>query len=152
MARPNDRVTDPFLYLVEDHRAILTIIDALAVGSERAVRAKEELLRDLDVALSLHTEVEEQVLYPALEEVDATRSKTLESFAEHHVVKLTLQELLLMSTGTPEWTAKLTVLKDSLTRHIHEEEDNMFPPARHALGETSVREIGEKMQKFLKRD
>lgn len=142
-------ITDPFQYLEDDHRAVSNLLDELEDTTERAEKTREELFAELNEALTLHAQIEEQVLYPALEHLKETHELALEAFEEHHVVKTLLAEMAEAEVDTEEWTAKLTVLKENIEHHVEEEEQDMFAKAREALSQDQIDALALDMEKFL---
>ncbi len=107
----NQGITDSFKYLEEDHKLVARLLDELDDTTERAEKTREETFAELNEALTLHAQLEEEVLYPALKSLKEIHDLTMESFEEHHVLKILLKELAGTLVDTEEWTAKLTVLK-----------------------------------------
>ncbi len=142
-------INDPFAYLEQDHKAVAALLDELDDTTERAEKTREELFAELQEALTLHANLEEQVLYPALEHVKQTHELALEAFEEHHVVKTLLAEMADTPYDTEEWTAKLTVLKENIEHHVEEEETDMFDKARSALTQEQQDALAMEMEKFL---
>jgi len=142
---------DPFAYLEDEHKKVSALFEKLADTTERAEVTREEEFNRLNTMLSLHAEVEEKILYPALEDFKITHEITLEAFEEHHVIKLLLKELAAMSKGSEEWKAKLTVLQENVDHHVKEEENDMFKKARKALDEEQTMVLGEEMATYLQK-
>ena len=73
----------------------------------------------------MHTYVENEVMYP---EVRADlEDDVLESYEEHHVADILCMELSGMAPDAERFDAKTTVLIESVTHHIKEEEDDWVP-------------------------
>jgi hypothetical protein len=70
----------------------------------------------------------------------------LESLEEHHIVKWTLSELEDLDPTDERFDAKVMVLIESVRHHVKEEERDMFPKVRKALGTSALRSLGERMQ------
>jgi len=134
-----------FTLLKADHKKVAGIMDKLDSTTERGVKTREDLFTQLKTELDVHARIEETIFYPELEKADETRDITLEAFEEHRLVKQLLAELENMDKGDEEWTAKFTVLKESVEHHVEEEEGEMFPKARKVLGEEQAEIIGTRM-------
>jgi len=135
-----------FTLLKADHKKVAGILEKLDSTTERGVKTREELFTQLKTELEVHTRIEETIFYPALEKADETRDITLEAFEEHRLVKQLLGELESMGKDKEEWTAKFTVLKESIEHHVEEEEGDMFPKARKVLGEEKAETLGTRME------
>ena len=133
---------DAITLLKTDHEKVAGIFEKLEETTERAERTREELFTKLKQELDLHAHIEEKIFYPALKQAEETREITLEAFQEHHVVKTLLRELDAMGVTSETWTAKLSVLKESVEHHVEEEEGEMFKKARTVLSTEQLEELG----------
>ncbi|QQS23088.1 hemerythrin domain-containing protein [bacterium] len=149
MANSDTKVTNPFTWLKEDHKAVDELFEKLSDTTENALKTREELFTKLNDSLTRHAELEEAVLYPALEEIRKTHDITMEAFEEHHVAKLLLSELSNLDVDTEEWTAKLKVLQENIEHHVDEEESDMFKKAQSALTEEQQEALAKDMEAFL---
>ena len=135
-----------FALLKADHEKVAGILKTIEDTTERAVKGRDELFARLKAELDLHAQIEEEILYPALENTDEAREITLEAYEEHRLVKQLLAELEAEPKDTEEWTAKFTVLKENIEHHVEEEEGEMFTKARKALSEEEIEALGEQLQ------
>jgi iron-sulfur cluster repair protein YtfE (RIC family) len=137
---------DAFELLKKDHEKVSGIFEKLDATTERGVKTREELFTQLKTELDIHSQIEEQILYPVLKELKETHEITLEAFEEHAVVKQLLAELDALAKDDETWGAKLTVLKENVEHHVEEEEGEMFKDARKVLGQEQVEELGARLQ------
>ena len=135
-----------FALLKADHEKVAGILETIEETTERAVKGRDELFARLKAELDLHAMIEEEILYPALEETEEAREITLEAYEEHRLVKQLLAELEAEPKDTEEWTAKFTVLKENIEHHVEEEEGEMFKKARQALSEEEIETLGDRLQ------
>jgi len=135
-----------FTLLKEDHEKVAGILEKIDETTERATKGREELFTQLKSELDVHTRIEEDILYPALEEHEETRAISLEAYEEHAVVKQLLEELSSQPKDDEQWTAKFTVLKENIEHHVEEEEGEMFKKARKVLGEDEIEKLGDRLQ------
>jgi iron-sulfur cluster repair protein YtfE (RIC family) len=141
-----DPTMNAFALLRADHEKVAGILETIEGTTERAAKGRDELFMRLKAELDLHALIEEEILYPALEEVEETRDITLEAYEEHRLVKQLLSELEAEPKDTEEWTAKFTVLKENIEHHVEEEEGEMFKKARQALSEEEIEALGDELQ------
>jgi predicted DNA-binding protein len=139
-------VMDDFELLKQDHEKVSGIFEKLDKTTERGVKTREELFAQLKTELDIHSQIEEQIFYPAIKEAKETHDITLEAIEEHAVVKRLLKELDALSKDDEKWGAKLTVLKENVEHHVEEEEDEMFKDARKVLSEEQIETLGARMQ------
>jgi hemerythrin-like domain-containing protein len=135
--------SNPFEILKEDHREVAKLFREIEDTTERAEKTRDTLFAEIKTALELHSQIEETILYPALEKVEKTHDLTLESEEEHKVVKELLLQLDSEDATTEEWTAKLTVLIENVEHHVEEEENDLFPKAEQALSEEDLTALEE---------
>ena len=135
-----------FTLLKTDHQKVAGILEKIDETTERATKGREELFTQLKSELDVHTRIEEEILYPALEEYEETRAISLEAYEEHAVVKQLLEELSSEPKDDEQWTAKFTVLKENIEHHVEEEESEMFKKARKVLSEDEIEKLGDRLQ------
>ena len=142
---------NPFNLLKSDHEKVAGILESIDQTTERAAKGRDELFARLKEELDLHTKIEEEIFYPALEDSKETRDITLEAYEEHSLVKQLLSELEAAPKDTEEWTAKFTVLKENIEHHVEEEEGEMFKKARKVLTDEEAEELGSRMEAAKKK-
>jgi len=116
---------------------------------EKATGARREKLRvQIERELKVHTQIEEEIFYPAY--LDAAKKKDdrtmyFEALEEHHVVDFVLPQVS-DGASNEELQAKAKVLRELVEHHADEEEDDMFPRAKQLLDKAELRVLGEQMQ------
>lgn len=112
---------------------------------------KKRIVDEIVAELSVHAAIEEQHFYPAVKsEVEEAEDTVLEGLEEHHIVKWTLSELDGMTGDEERFDAKVMVLIESVRHHVEEEEGEMFPKVREAIGRKELQELGQTMEKARK--
>ncbi|MEO3745682.1 hemerythrin domain-containing protein [Plantactinospora sp. B5E13] len=143
--------TDAIVLLKEDHKEIRKLFKEFQDAGENATKRKGELVEQILEALTVHTYIENECMYPATRELlPDLEDDVLESYEEHHVADLLCAELAAMSPDDERFDAKVTVLIENVTHHIEEEEDEWFPKVREGLGRRKLQEIGERMIELRK--
>lgn len=137
---------DAFELLKKDHEKVSGIFEKLEPTTERGVKTREELFAQLKQELDIHSQIEEQILYPVLKEAEETHDITLEAYEEHNVVKTLLAELEALPKDDETWEAKLTVLKENVEHHVEEEEGEMFKKARKVLSTEQIEDLGVRLE------
>ncbi|HTP83485.1 MAG TPA: hemerythrin domain-containing protein [Alphaproteobacteria bacterium] len=126
--------------LKQDHKEVKDLLKTILRSDDASER--EETFAKMKVALTAHSEAEEEMFYPLLEEEEDSRTDALEAKVEHNIVKNLLEELEAMEDKTSdEWTAKCTVLQDLVEHHVEEEESQLFKDARKVLGKERLVEL-----------
>ena len=130
---------DAIALLKADHRLVEEMFEKFekARGDER----KHEMARAICRALIVHTQIEEEIFYPACEgKVDDDMLK--EARVEHDGAKILIADIL-KGGDDPYFDAKVSVLSEEIEHHVQEEEarlSGIFSQARragvdmHALG------------------
>ena len=132
--------------LKQDHREVEQLFTRFEGLGSGARKRRQQLVDKIIESLSMHAAIEEQVLYPAARrEVPATNDEVLEALEEHHIVKWTLSELEGLDADDERFVAKVTVLIESVRHHVEEEEHELFPQLRKALGAARLRELGAEL-------
>ena len=132
--------------LHEDHREVAVLFEKFDDTGPRATTAKRHLVDQIIHDLSIHAAIEEQVFYPVVRaEVSGLTDQVLESLEEHHIVKWQLSELEKMSADDERFVAKVTVLKENVSHHVDEEENDLFPKVRRALSERRLSDLGDEL-------
>lgn len=140
--------------LKADHQKVKAILAQLSESTERATKKRVELLDKLEMEISIHTKLEEEILYPAFKEAGAKEQDIMyfEAKEEHRTVdSLVLPDLKQTDPGTPEFSGRVKVVKELLEHHIEEEEQEMFPEARKLLGKAELEELGAQMESLKAR-
>jgi hemerythrin-like domain-containing protein len=138
--------TDAIVMLKDDHKQIRALFREYEKAGEKAVKKKGRLVDSIIEALTVHTYIENEVMYPEIRErVPALEDDILESYEEHHVADILTAELAAMSPDAERFDAKTAVLIENVTHHIEEEEQEWFPRVREALSRKDLQEIGARM-------
>ena len=111
---------------------------------EELAHLRDQILEQL----SIHSNIEEQTLYPALRE--AANDDVLESLEEHHAVKALLAELERMTPKHERFRAKMQVVIENVRHHVTEEEGEggLFEVARKELKQPQLEEMAEQAEKL----
>ena len=138
--------TDAIVLLKNDHKEILKTFTAFENAGEEAYVRKGQLVDKIIELLTVHTYIENEVMYPRVRELlPELEDDVLESYEEHHVADVLVMELMALKPGDERFAAKTTVLIENVRHHILEEEEDWFPEVRDALGRKVLQEIGAEM-------
>ncbi|MDD4305065.1 MAG: hemerythrin domain-containing protein [Methanosarcina sp.] len=95
-----------------------------------------------------HMMGEEKFFYPVLEEIEDLRELVSHAYEEHNEAKTLIFEMEGMDERNENWTAKISELKQSIERHIEEEESELFEKARNVLSQERAEEIAQQYIEF----
>lgn len=137
---------DAITYLKADHREVEKLFKTFEKAGDRAFRSKRKIVDDIIRELSQHAAIEEQFFYPtARRAVPESTDDVLEGIEEHHIVKWLLSELVHLDPKEERFDAKVTVLMENVRHHVEEEEHDLFPQIRSAMGRKELSELGAKL-------
>jgi hemerythrin-like domain-containing protein len=140
--------TDAIVLLKNDHKEIRRLFREFEQAGEDATKTKGRLVDQIIEILTVHTYIENEVMYPRVRELlPDLEDDVLESYEEHHVADVLVMELYGMTPDAERFDAKTTVLIESVRHHIEEEEEEWFPKVREGLGRKALQEIGAEMEK-----
>jgi hemerythrin-like domain-containing protein len=143
--------TDAIVLLKDDHKQIRKLFRDFENAGENALKTKARLVESIIEALTVHTYLENECLYPEVRaRVPELEDDVLESYEEHHVADVLCVELAAMKPADERFDAKTTVLIENVSHHIEEEENEWFPQVREALGRKELQEIGARMLEMRK--
>ena len=138
-----EQTPDAVNMLKEDHEKVKDLFKQF----EKAQSAKKEQLADqIDLELRVHSMIEEEILYPALRDID--KEIVAESFEEHGVIEQLLDELATLDLSEDQFEAKFKVMQENVEHHIEEEEGQMFPKCSRIANyeEVAVQMLERKME------
>jgi hemerythrin superfamily protein len=139
---------DAIVLLKNDHKTVEKLFKTFEGLGDNAHKTKRKVVDQIIAELSTHAAVEEQWFYPAVRtQVPDVADTVLEGLEEHHIVKWTLDELKDLDPEHERFDAKVTVLIESVRHHVEEEEGEMFPAVRKAMGRKALQELGESLEK-----
>jgi len=139
---------DGLSLLKRDHDAIKKQLKDLEATTARAVKTRQELFERLKFTLTVHEQMEEAILYPALKQHAETKDIVLEAYEEHDVVDKVLSDLEATPFDDDSWHPKLKVMSENLHHHIEEEEQEMFEQARKVFDADVLEQLGAQMQEI----
>lgn len=144
--------SDAIVILKDDHQEIRKLFRDFQAAGENAKVTKGKLASRIIEKLTIHTYLENEVLYPEVRKLLPDLEKDiLESYEEHHVADVLVMELFAMKPDAERFDAKMTVLIENVTHHMDEEENDWFPKVRKGLGRAELAEMGERMTELRKR-
>jgi hemerythrin superfamily protein len=139
--------SDAIVLLRDDHKHIRRLFREFQAAGDKAFKKKARLAGQIIELLTVHTYIENEVMYPEVRALlPDLEQDILESFEEHHVADVLCAELSAMPADAERFDAKAAVLIENVTHHIEEEEQDWFPKVRARLSRKQLRDIGTKLQ------
>jgi len=144
---------DAIALLKKDHETVRGLLAQLERASAKGGPRAEQLLAKVDREVKIHSQIEEEIFYPAYRDAATKRDDRelfFEAKEEHHVVDLVMPEVSETDSGSEEFAAKAKVLKELIEHHAKEEERQMFPKARKLMDRDELRELGSRLKERKK--
>jgi hemerythrin superfamily protein len=103
---------------------------------------KEQLFAELADKLAAHAEIEEKLFYPSVM-AKQTEELLLESVEEHLAIKRVLADMLELKVDDDHFDAKLSVMKEQVRHHAHQEEEGeLFPKVKRLMSKDELAGLG----------
>lgn len=138
--------TDGIVILKDDHKVMRQLFREFKGAGEKAFSKKEKLVQKIIEELTVHTFLENEFMYPEVRTLlPELEDHILESYEEHHIVDVLCLALYTMKPDAERFDAKMTVLMESVTDHMKEEEEDWFPKVRKGLTRAAIQDLGARM-------
>ena len=138
--------SDAIVILKADHKEIRGLFRKFQAAGDKAVKTKARIVGQIIELLTVHTYIENEVMYPEVRGLlPDLEDDVLESYEEHHVADVLVMELAGMKPDQERFDAKTTVLIENVEHHMAEEEQDWFPKVREGLGRKQLQELGEEL-------
>lgn len=144
---------DVISLLSADHKKVRKLFkDFEKIKEESGMEdEKAEIASQICSELSIHTQIEEEVFYPACHDAIKETDLLDEAEVEHACAKELISQIESMQPDDELFAAKVTVLGEYVNHHIEEEEGELFPRVKKvkmdidALGQ-EILELKEELQ------
>jgi len=134
--------------LKDDHNIIKHLF--VRFENEKHGLEKKKIVNEIIRQLSIHSSVEERVLYPSVSIfLKGASGVNMADHAveDHHALWKLMDELQSMDHANKQFDKRVHDLIKSTTLHMQEEEQNMFPALASALTGRHVEEFGLKVER-----
>lgn len=134
--------------LKADHDKVRGLLTDLMDASERAKKKRKDLLETIEKELKIHTQVEDEIFYPAFKKANGRENQRMfhEAEQEHRAIEeLILPDLKNTNSEGTEFTGRAKVLQELVEHHASDEEDEMFVQARKTMSEDELVDLGERI-------
>ena len=140
----NGSRSDAIALLKADHRQVETWFEQFEKA--RTDERKQELATDICKALKVHTQIEEEIFYPAFLEATDDKDMHHEAEIEHDGAKKLIEQIEASGPDDEYYDSKVKVLSEMIKHHVKEEEQSggMFAEARDS--DMDLEEIGRQLE------
>jgi iron-sulfur cluster repair protein YtfE (RIC family) len=140
---------DAIALLKADHKKVKTLFAQAEELSDRATTQLGKLATQICDELTVHTQIEEEIFYPAVLERSRRdkeqRGHVHESFEEHSLAKKVIDDLRAIDPSDETYRPKLHVLREVVEQHVKEEERDWFPHVRDQMNEDELLDLGRQL-------
>jgi len=141
MAKRTDETLNALDLLTDQHAYVDSLFERIEGGGSGRLAAFVELADNI----AAHAKIEETLFYPRVLS-SQTSDLVHESVEEHLAVKRVLADLLTMDLDDDDFDAKLSVLKEQISHHAHEEEEGkLFPMLRKSMDADELAGLGNEL-------
>ncbi|TCG05545.1 cation-binding protein [Paraburkholderia steynii] len=133
-AATKNTALDAIEVLESDHRTVEKLFDAFEKTTGSDLEAKGTLAQRACELLTVHTIIEEEILYPAARKALAKSDEidVDEAYVEHFLAKTLIGKFNSLKPGDHGFDATFKVLSEMVRHHIEEEESSLFPELRES--------------------
>ena len=132
--------SDAVTLLKQDHREVANLIDQVEDAEGDELQSIAERICQL---LTVHAQVEEELLYPAARKAIDETDLVAEALVEHNSAKELIAKISELSADEEEYKATVTVLGEYVKHHVKEEEGQLFPKLKKS--DLDLQQIGERL-------
>ena len=129
--------------LMQDHKAVKALFAQYEGLSDRSFATKKKLADQICQELTVHTQLEEEIFYPAVRRPIHDGDLMDEALVEHASAKELIAQIAAMDPDDDLYDAKVKVLSEQIEHHVKEEEGDMFPKVRKA--DVDLDALGQQM-------
>ena len=134
-------MNDPMTILKADHREVKKLLTSLGESEEGSEREKLAVL--VEAALTLHMQIEEDIVYPAVVEYVGQDDEE-EAEIEHRLAREGLTKMMSM-VDVPGFGAAAEMLLGGIEHHVKEEETEILPALKDALSRDEWLALGDRI-------
>ena len=135
----DDKTHDAIAMLTADHKKVKKLFSEFDKLKEKGSdEDKSSIVEQICNELKVHTEIEEEIFYPAVRKAIDDADLMDEALVEHAGAKELIAQLEEASPEDDLYDAKVTVLGEQINHHVKEEEGDMFLKAKKAKVDTGA--------------
>jgi len=139
---------DAIEILINDHQRIKALLKELTEGGEGQRSSTLEALKEI---LTVHNSTEENLVYPAIQEIAGRKTHAKDLYHETAEADVALWQLSMMSPQDNTFKATATKVRDAIEKHIGSEEESEFPKLRESADAAQHQKLTAEVKKFRNR-
>jgi len=123
--KPKEAIT----LLRADHKLVSTLFEEYE--KTRSNSKKKALVSQICTELSVHAQIEEEIFYPAVKQALKDKELIPEATVEHATLKDLIAQVEGVEPDGEMFDAKIKVMSEYVKHHVKEEQNEIFPKAKH---------------------
>ena len=140
------RLSPPITSMIRmDHTHVVSTYHQYT--QDKSAKTRQALVNTICLALEIHAQLEEEIFYPAMRNVESGDAVLEKSKPEHDEMRRLIAELRASSPSDPDYDQTLRELMRDVLHHVADEETTLLPQAEQLLGMDRLRELGAQMTK-----
>ncbi len=128
-----------FRTLKREHGELSVLM--MRIATDRDGSARAQLFPIIARELMAHAHAEDAEFYTVLADHQSTRAMVIELEADHERIELLIAELLSTPMNGTGWLLRFRELQRAVQEHVDQEENRVFPAARHIMSPELAEEI-----------
>jgi hemerythrin superfamily protein len=136
--------------LKKDHQEVHQLFSEFMSADAEDFARREDIFQRIDRALLIHTDAEEEIFYPSIE--DHAPDLVKEALSEHEEVKQLLADMLDLEVDDDEFNDRMATLMQKVETHVREEEGagGVLEIAGQKLNGRELDDIGRRIEQLKK--
>lgn len=130
---------DAITLITQDHRKLEELFERLRTETDQRPR----LLDEVEALLTSHSRAEEEKVYPVIVQELEPDEEIHHGVEEHHEAEELLERLRECDPAGGEFDGRLEEFVDVVRQHVQEEEEELLPALKQAVGQKRLEELGE---------
>lgn len=130
----------------KDHSDILVTFHQYS--TDKNIQTKQTLAESICIALEIHAQLEEDIFYPALNNLIYHETVLAKSVFEHDELRRLIIKLRALQPDNIEFDATFMQLMRNTLHHVADEETFILPDAEKILDNQKLHELGVEMRKL----
>jgi len=140
---PTTKAKDATTLLRADHKEVNDLFDEYE--TVKSSLRKKEIVSKICIALKVHSQIEEEIFYPAVKLALKDKELIPEATVEHATLKDLIAQIENVEPDGEMFDAKVKVLSEYVKHHVKEEQNEIFPKAKEA-SKLDLLELGAQLQ------
>lgn len=140
--RATTKTPDAIALLRADHKKVSDLFEQFEKA--RSASRKRDLVAQICLELTVHAQIEEEILYPEVQAALKDKELVPEARVEHQSIKDLIAAVQDAEPDGEDYDAKVTVMGEWVKHHVKEEQNEMFPKAKKSR--LDLVEMGERLR------